>query len=140
MGSLELTDRWGGRCSPTLSGLAWYTSYADTVLANPTISEDGTLAVNLMSKATSLGLIENEYPGSTYCEVKFEFASASGAWRSAQFKPGSWELDMVLATYPSGSRFTVDALVTQHVQPDTNDSSFRPIQRMARIRVTFTVQ
>ena len=140
MGSLELTDSWGGRCSPTLSGLAWYTSYADTVLANPTISGDGTLAVNLMSKATSLGLIGNEYPGSTYCEVKFEFASASGAWRSAQFKPGSWELDMVLATYPSGSRFTVDALVTQHVQPDTNDSSFRPIQRMARIRVTFTVQ
>ena len=139
-GNLEITDRWGGHWNRFLDDLTWYTSYADTVLANPTISGDGTLAVNLMSKATSLGLIGNEYPGSTYCEVKFEFASASGAWRSAQFKPGSWELDMVLATYPSGSRFTVDALVTQHVQPDTNDSSFRPIQRMARIRVTFTVQ
>lgn len=41
---------------------------------------------------------------------------------------------------PSNSRFTVDAVVTQHVQPDVNDSSFRPIQRQVRLRVTFTVQ
>lgn len=141
LGSLELTDRWGGSYSASLShSIAWYTSYADTVLADPTISGDGKLQANLASKATALGLNMGEHPGSTYCDVSFDFASASGAWLSAQFKPYSWDLEMELEKYPSGSRFTVDAVITQTVQPDENDSSFRPKQRKARIRVTFTVK
>ena len=141
LGSLELTDRWGGTCSASLShSIAWYTSYADTVLADPTISTDGKLQANLASKATALGLNLGEHPGSTYCDVTFDFASASGAWLSAQFKPYSWDLEMQLMTYPSGSRFTVDAVITQTVQPNENDSSFRPKQRKVRIRVTFTVK
>jgi len=141
LGSLELTDRWGGTCSASLShSLAWYTSYADTTLADPTISTDGKLQANLASKATALGLNLGEHPGSTYCDVSFDFASASGAWLSAQFKPYSWDLEMQLNTYPSGSRFTVDAVITQTVQPNENDSSFRPKQRKVRIRVTFTVK
>ena len=141
LGSLELTDRWGGTCSASLShSIAWYTSYADTVLADPTISTDGKLQANLASKATALGLNLGEHPGSTYCDVSFDFASASGAWLSAQFKPYSWDLEMQLMTYPSGSRFTVDAVITQTVQPNENDSSFRPKQRKVRIRVTFTVK
>ena len=141
LGSLELTDRWRGTCSASLShSIAWYTSYADTVLADPTISTDGKLQANLASKATALGLNLGEHPGSTYCDVSFDFASASGAWLSAQFKPSSWDLEMQLMTYPSGSRFTVDAVITQTVQPNENDSSFRPKQRKVRIRVTFTVK
>ena len=141
LGSLELTDRWGGTYSAPLShSLAWYTSYADTVLADPTISGDGKLQANLASKATALGLNLGEHPGSTYCDVSFDFASASGAWLSAQFKPYSWDLEMQLMTYPKGARFTVDAVITQTVQPNENDSSFRPKQRKARIRVTFTIK
>ena len=141
LGSLELTDRWGGTYSAPLShSLAWYTSYADTVLADPTISSDGKLQANLASKATLLGLNLGEHPGSTYCDVSFDLASASGAWLSAQFKPYSWDLEMQLMTYPSGSRFTVDAVITQTVQPNENNSSFRPKQRKVRIRVTFTVK
>ena len=59
---------------------------------------------------------------------------------SAQFKPYSWDLEMQLATYPPGSRFTVDAVVSQTVQPDENDSLFLPLQRNVRIRVTFSVK
>ena len=141
LGSLELTDRWGGTYSAPLShSLAWYTSYKDTVLADPTISTDGKLQANLASMATALGLNLGEHPGSTYCDVNYEFASASGAWLSAQFKPYSWDLEMQLDTYPSGARFTVDAVITQTVQPDENDSSFRPKQRKVRMRVTFTVK
>ena len=141
LGSLELTDRWGGTYSAPLShSLAWFTSYADTVLADPTISTDGKLQANLASKATALGLNLGEHPGSTYCTVKYDFASASGAWLSAQFKPYSWDLEMQLATYPPGSRFTVDAVITQTVQPAESHSDFRPTQRKVRIRVTFTVK
>ena len=141
LGSLELTDRWGGTYSASLShSLAWYSSYADTVLADPTISTDGKLQANLASKATELGLNLGEHPGSTYCSVDYEMASASGAWLSAQFKPYSWDLEMQLMTYPKDSRFTVDAVIIQTVQPDENDSSFRPKQRKARIRVNFEVK
>ena len=142
-GFLELTDRWGG-CSgdrsPALPAISWYTSYADTVLADPTISVDGYLQANLASKVTKLGLNTGEHPGSTYCEVAFDFASASGVWYSAQFKPYSWDLEMWLAAYPASSRFTVDSVIKQTVQPDENDSSFRPAQRKVRIRTTFTVK
>jgi hypothetical protein len=141
LGSLELTDRWGGTYSAPLShSLAWYTSYKDTVLVDPTISSDGKLQANLASMATALGLNLGEHPGSTYCDVLFDFASASGAWLSAEFKPYSWDLEMQLMTFPSGSRFTVDAMITQTVQPNENDSSFRPKQRKVRMRVTFTVK
>ena len=141
LGSLELTDQWGGSSSFPLShSLGWYTAYADTVLADPTISSDGKLQANLASKATALGLNLGEHPGSTYCKVKFDFASASGAWLSAQFKPYSWDLEMQLMTYPSGSRFTVDAAIVQYVQPCELDSDYRPMQRGVRIRVTFTVK
>ena len=137
LGSLELKDRWGGTCSASLShSLAWYTSYKDTLLVNPTIADDGSLHANLSSIATVLGLNEGDHPGSTYCSAHFDFSSASGAWRSAQFKDNSWELDMVLVTpVASSSSFTVDAVITQTVQPSENDAEFRPKQRMARIRV-----
>ena len=139
LGTLNLTDRWGGTCSPSLTGLAWYTSYADTVLADPSIDQDGKLLANLSSKATALGLNLGEHPGSTYCSVTFDYASASGAWLSAGFKEDSWDLEMQLMTYPTGSRFTVDAVISQTVEPNEKDKAFRPKQRMARIRVTFTV-
>lgn len=55
---------------------------------------------------------------------------------------GSVEGDVYkdLTTHLNSLSLTVDAVVTQHVQPDGNDSSFRPIQRKVRLRVTFTVQ
>ena len=142
-GYLELHDRWGGSTgekSPSLNNLAWYTAYADTVLADPTISTDGKLQANLASKATLLGLNLGEHPGGTYCDVQFDFTSASGAWLSASFKPYSWDLEMQLMTFPSGSRFTVDAVISQFVQPSENSWTFQPIQRKVRIRVTFTVK
>jgi hypothetical protein len=142
-GYLELHDRWGGSTgekSPALSGITWYTAYADTVLADPTISSDGKLTANLASKATKLGLNLGEHPGGTYCDVRFDYASASGAWLSASFKPYSWDLEMQLMTFPSGSRFTVDAVISQYVQPSENTSMYRPMQRKVRIRVTFTVK
>lgn len=139
LGSLELTDRWGGTCSASLShSLAWYTSYKVTVLSSPTIADDGSLHANLSSIATALGLNEGDHPGSTYCTAHFDFSSARGAWRSAQFKQDSWELDMVVVTpVASGASFTVDAVITQTVQPSENNAEFRPKQRMARIRVRF---
>ena len=140
LGSLELVDKWGGSASQSLPSLKWYTSYADTVLASPTIASDGTLQANLASKATSLGLDLNEYPGSTYCFVRFDFASGGGAWMSAQFKPDSWDLGMQLLSYPAGSEFTVDAVVRQFVRPSETDALFLPMQRRALIRVRFTVK
>lgn len=144
LGYLELTDRWGGNCSPSLSGLSWYTSYDDTLLLNPTIVVDGSLGslqVDLSSKATALGLNLGEAPGSIYCSVHFKFTSAGGVWHSAQFEQGSWKLDMKLAApVPSWSQYTVDAVITQTVQPDGNNPAFRPVQRMARIRVNIRVE
>ena len=143
LGYLELTDRFGGNTDKknhALTGLTWYTSYIDTVLTNTAFSGNGALQVNLVSKATELGLNLNDYPGSTFCSVHFDFASAGGVWRSAAFKSDSWDLEMELEKYPSGSRFTVDAVITQTVQPSDNNPSFRPKQRKVRIRVTFTVK
>ena len=143
LGYLELTDRFGGNTDKknhALTGLTWYTSYIDTVLANTAFSGNGALQVNLVSKATELGLNLNDYPGSTFCSVHFDFASAGGVWRSAAFKSDSWDLEMELEKYPSGSHFTVDAVITQTVQPSDNNPSFRPKQRKVRIRVNFTVK
>ena len=143
LGYLELTDRFGGNTDKknhALTGLTWYTSYIDTVLTNTAFSGNGALQVNLVSKATELGLNLNDYPGSTFCSVHFDFASAGGVWRSAAFKSDSWDLEMELEKYPSGSRFTVDAVITQTVQPSDNNPSFRPKQRKVRIRVNFTVK
>ena len=144
LGYLELTDRWGGNCSSSLSGLSWYTSYDDTLLLNPTIVDDGSLGslqVDLSSKATALGLNLDDVPGSTYCSVHFNYASAGGVWHSAQFEQDSWKLDMKLAApVPSWSNYTVDAVITQTVQPDGNNPAFRPVQRMARIRVNIRVE
>ena len=139
-GTLTLEDRWGGTLDISLTGLAWYTSFASVVLENPAIGNDGTLSVNLSNEAKALGLNLGDEPGSTYCQVDFDFESVAGAWTSAQFEPYSWNLKMTLGTYPSGSSFAVDAVVTQTVQPDEGDSSFRPVQRKGRIRVKFTVK
>lgn len=147
LGYLELTDRWGGNCSPSLSGLSWYTSYDDTLLIVDHIQiivgdgSLGSLQVDLSSKATALGLNLGEAPGSTYCSVHFKFTSAGGVWHSAQFEQGSWKLDMKLAApVPSWSQYTVDAVITQTVQPDGNNTAFMPVQRMARIRVNIRVE
>ena len=101
----------------------------------------GSLQVDLSSKATALGLNLGEAPGCDYCSVHFKFTSAGGVWHSAQFEQGSWKLDMkLMAPVPSWSNYTVDAVITQTVQPDGNNSAFRPVQRMARIRVNIRVE
>ena len=139
-GALTLTDRWGGSTSTTLSALRWYTHY-DEASFIASIAADGAMDVDLTSMAASLGLNLGATPGDTYCSVRFDFASASGAWRSAQFKDYSWTLKMQVVTpVASGARFTVDAVVRQTVQPDQDDSSFRPTQRKARIRIDLTAK
>lgn len=139
-GTLVLTDRWGSTANYSLSKLQWYTSYISTVIANPKIEND-TVVADLRSQAAALGLNTSDCPGSKFCKVeKFEFASASGAWLSAQFDNDSWKLNMQLLSYPSGSRFTLDVVVVQVVQPSEVDSSFLPTQRKVRIRVDFTVK
>lgn len=135
LGFLDMEDRWGGTCSPFLSPLSWHTFYTDSTLVKPYISPDGTLKVYLGSKANDLGLNVDDCPGSTFCSASFVFASAGGAWLDANFLKDSWDLEMRLMEYPSGSRFTVDAVITQTVQPSENNPSFRPAQRKGRIRV-----
>ena len=138
-GSLVLTDRWGTSTTASFTGLQWYTSYISTEIKNPKI-ENNTVAVDLSSQAAALGLNTADRPGSKFCKVNFNFASASGAWLGAQFDDNSWTLNMHLLSYSPGSRFTLDVVVSQVAQPSENNADFLPTQRKVRIRVDFTVK
>ena len=147
-GSMKLTDRWGGTFEREMEEkpLRWCTCYADTTLIDPHIDPDGCLEINIAGGLTwnylnRMGLNMGAHPGSTYCSVKFYSASASGAWMDFEFREHSWDLVMRIVTpYNPGASFTLDADITQTVQPSDIDPDYRPRQRKVKYRVRFQVK